>query len=154
MDNQPDFLAKPLEDLTNQEWESLCDGCGLCCQHRANHPDTGVEVRTNFACSYLNLETLGCNAYHDRLEKVSYCFQLTAENIRSIPYLPQSCAYRLVAEGKPLPDWHHLVCGDREEVHRRNISKRGELLPDSELIRWIEQGKKDEDKPDVRFYDM
>ncbi len=151
---QPDFLKQPLNQLSKDEWESICDGCGLCCQHRATHPVTGDDVRTNFACRCLNLETMGCKAYETRAQEVDYCITLTPDTVNDVPFLPDSCGYKLVAAGKPLADWHHLICGDKQAVHRQGISKRGELLPDSELLWWIKNGKKEAQKPAVRFYDI
>lgn len=154
MPKQPEFLNKPMHEMSTKEWESLCDGCGLCCLHRAEHPDTGKEVRTNLACRCLNLNSLQCNNYSTRQQDVPHCITLTPENMHEITWLPASCAYRLVANGKPLPDWHYLICGDKEAVHRNGISKRNHLLPDSELIEWINKGRKSEDIPAVQFHPL
>ena len=141
MNPQPDFLRKSLSDMTSDEWESLCDGCGLCCLHRANHPDTGEDMRTNIACRALDCDTLSCQQYDTRLQNIPHCLKLTPDNIATIDYLPRSCAYRLVYEKKPLPEWHYLICGDRRQVHLHGISKKGTLLREAELIEWLENGK-------------
>ncbi len=154
MSAQPAFLTKTLSDMTDEEWESLCDGCGLCCQHRANHPVSGEEVRSNVACRCLDLEALRCTDYAMRTVAVPFCVQLTPENIHSLSWLPDSCAYKRVAQGEGLPEWHHLICGDREEVHRRGISKRGQLMSDSEVVKWLQGGREKDNQPPVRFYGL
>ena len=132
---QPAFLAKPLHDLTEEEWESLCDGCGLCCQVRERDEDTGEIALSNIACRYLDLCTHRCSDYANRHKNVPDCIKVTPENVRELHWLPMSCAYRLVAAGEELPQWHHLVCGDPARVHdeEEGVSMMGCLISEEEL---------------------
>ncbi len=115
----------PLEKLDRAQWEALCDGCGKCCLHKLEDEDSGEVVATNIACRLLDGDRGQCRDYRHRRAYVSECVRLTPGSVRSLPWLPRTCAYRLRAEGKPLPDWHYLVCGDREAVHRAGESTRG-----------------------------
>ncbi len=129
---QPAFLSKPMTAMTAAEWESLCDGCGLCCQIRVQDEDTGEIALSNAACRYLDLCTHQCSDYINRQQNVADCVKVTPENVHKLDWLPYSCAYRLVAYGQPLPEWHHLICGDRERVHDDGISMRGELISEDD----------------------
>lgn len=126
--SQPAFLKKPLTEMTPAEWESLCDGCGLCCQIRVEDEDTGQMALSNAACRYLCLNTHRCTDYANRQRNVPDCIKVTPTNVQEMNWLPHSCSYRLVAAGAPLPGWHPLVCGDPERVHTRGPSMRGELI--------------------------
>ena len=119
------FWVKPLDQLTRAEWESLCDGCGKCCLHKVEDADTGEVFPTNVACKLLDRQSGLCSNYRGRHAYVPDCVRLTVGKLGQLPWLPSTCAYRLRAEGKALPGWHHLICGDREEVHRAGISVRG-----------------------------
>lgn len=119
------FWEQPLETLDRAQWEALCDGCGKCCLHKVEDADTGEIFATNVACRLLDRETARCADYRHRRALVPDCLRLTRANIHHIGWLPESCAYRLRAMGEPLPAWHHLVCGDREAVHRERHSVRG-----------------------------
>lgn len=132
MTKQPDFLKKPLHEMTDSEWESLCDGCGLCCQIRVEDEDTGEIALSNTACRYLCLNTHQCRDYANRHKNVPDCIKVTPDNVMELNWLPNSCGYRLVAFGAPLPKWHHLVCGDRERVHRYGPSMKGELISEDD----------------------
>ncbi|WP_414901085.1 YcgN family cysteine cluster protein [Sphingomonas flavalba] len=116
---------KPLEALDRAEWEALCDGCGLCCLHKLEDADSGDFFPTNVACKLLDLHSGQCSNYRHRRALVPDCLRLTPKLAHSIQWLPESCAYRLRADGKPLPDWHPLITGDPESVHRAGISVRG-----------------------------
>jgi uncharacterized cysteine cluster protein YcgN (CxxCxxCC family) len=129
---QPAFLSKPLDQMTPSEWESLCDRCGLCCQIRVEDEDTGEIALSNAACRLLCLKTNCCSDYENRKARVPDCVQVTPENVLSLYWLPQTCGYRLAAFGKPLPRWHHLVCGDRERVHTHGPSMRGALISEDD----------------------
>ena len=129
---QPDFLKKPLAAMTGEEWESLCDGCGLCCQIRVEDEDTGEMALSNVACRLLCLKTNRCSDYSNRKARVSDCVKVTPENVLSLNWLPRTCGYRLAAFGKPLPNWHHLVCGDPRRVHTRGPSMLGSLISEDE----------------------
>lgn len=119
------FWEKPLDQLNREEWESLCDGCGKCCLHKLEDADTGEIHPTNVACKLLSLKTARCTNYRGRRAFVPDCVRLTAGSVPKIDWLPSTCAYRLRAEGKPLADWHPLISGDPESVHRAGISIRG-----------------------------
>lgn len=116
------FWEAPLASLDAGEWEALCDGCGKCCLHKLEDEDTGRIYPTNVACRLLDLETARCGDYKHRRRHVPDCLTLTKRSVADIEWLPQSCAYRLRAEGRPLPEWHYLVCGDRDAVHRAGES--------------------------------
>ena len=125
---QPRFWDKPLERLSRAQWEALCDGCGQCCLHKLEDEDTGEIHRTNVACRLLDLKTGLCSDYRHRKAHVPDCLRLTPRLVLEVPWLPKTCAYRLRAEGEPLPAWHYLECGDREAVHREGISIRGRAI--------------------------
>ena len=116
---------KPLEALDRAEWEALCDGCGKCCVHKLEDEDTGDLLPTNVACKLLDRHAGRCSDYRNRRAYVPDCVRLTPKLARSLDWLPETCAYRLRADGQPLADWHPLVSGDPESVHRAGISVRG-----------------------------
>ena len=115
----------PLNQLDRAQWEALCDGCGLCCIHKLEDDETGELMPTNVACRLLDRRTGECSNYRHRRALVPECVRLTPATLPTIDWLPGTCAYRLRAEGLPLPDWHYLVSGDRETVHKAGISVRG-----------------------------
>jgi uncharacterized cysteine cluster protein YcgN (CxxCxxCC family) len=129
---QPDFLAKPLAEMTEAEWESLCDGCGLCCQIRVEDEDSGEIALSNVACCYLCLDTNRRSDYANRKRNVPDCVKVTPANVHSLDWLPATCGYRLAAFGMKLPSWHHLVCGDPGRVHKRGPSMLGALISEDE----------------------
>jgi uncharacterized protein len=126
------FWEKPLERLTRSEWEALCDGCGKCCLHKVEDADTGEVHPTNVACKLLDRETCRCTNYRARRLFVPDCVRLDAGNVARMTWLPATCAYRLRAEGKPLPAWHYLISGDRDSVHRAGMSVRGWTISEQE----------------------
>ncbi|MCW2382927.1 MULTISPECIES: YcgN family cysteine cluster protein [unclassified Sphingobium] len=119
------FWEQPLETLDRAQWEALCDGCGKCCLHKVEDADTGRIYPTNVACRLLDRDTAQCSNYRQRRAFVPDCLRLSRANLQDIEWLPQTCAYRLRAHDEPLPDWHYLICGDREAVHRAGQSIRG-----------------------------
>ncbi len=126
-DGPAPFWEQPLASLDAAQWEALCDGCGKCCLHKLEEEDE-EEVRvwpTNVACKLLDRETAQCSDYRNRRRYVPECLQLSAGRIDSLFWLPLTCAYRLRAEGRPLPEWHYLLCGDRDAVHAAGESIRG-----------------------------
>jgi uncharacterized protein len=123
-DPQP-FWKRPLASLNRQEWEALCDGCGKCCLHKVEDEDTGRIYPTNVACRLLDRDTAQCSNYRQRRTLVPDCLVLTPKLVDGLAWLPLTCAYRLRAEGEPLPDWHYLISGDRDAVHAAGHSVRG-----------------------------
>lgn len=137
---RPDFLDKQVCDYNAEEWEALCDGCGLCCQIREQDIDTNEIALTNIACRYLCLTTHRCTDYDNRQSNVEDCIRITPQNIHGLDWLPHTCAYRVIARGEALPDWHYLICGDPERVHIEGPSMREALISeeDIEADRWEE----------------
>src|SRR6476660_3153397 len=127
MDDIPFWRRKTLTQLTQQEWESLCDGCGRCCLNKLEDEETGRIYFTDVGCRLLDAETWRCADYEHRLTKVPDCLQLTPENVGELNWLPPTCGYRLVAQGKDLYWWHPLVSGDPETVHIAGVSVRGRV---------------------------
>jgi uncharacterized cysteine cluster protein YcgN (CxxCxxCC family) len=119
------FWEKPLAALDRAEWEALCDGCGKCCLHKLEDAATGEVHPTNVACKLLDSHSCRCTHYRGRRAFVPDCIRLTPGTVERLAWLPSTCAYRLRSESKKLPEWHYLVCGDREEVHRAGMSIRG-----------------------------
>lgn len=126
--DSPFWQTTTLADMTREQWESLCDGCGKCCLHKLENADTGEIYSTDVACRLLDLKSCQCSDYENRKMKVPDCVQLTPETAGTFPWLPPTCAYRLLAEGKDLPDWHPLVSGSPETVHTAGISLRGRAV--------------------------
>lgn len=124
----PFWKTKQLEDMSREEWESLCDGCGRCCLHKLRDDATGALSFTNVACRLLDLKSCQCGDYRNRTRRVPDCVNLTAAAVREIDWLPPSCGYRRVAEGKDLAWWHPLVSGDPDTVHDAGISVRGRAV--------------------------
>ena len=133
MTEQPFWKTKTLAEMSNAEWESLCDGCGLCCLNKLEDWDTGEVVFTSVACRLLDGDSCRCSDYENRQATVPDCIQLTLQGLREIQWLPPTCGYRLVSEGKDLPLWHHLVCGDRDAVHHERISQSGRMLAEGSV---------------------
>ena len=123
----PFWKTKTLEAMSPEEWESLCDGCGKCCLSKLEDEDTGEIHFTSVGCRLLNAETCRCGDYANRRTLVADCVGLTPQNVRTISWLPKTCGYRLVAEGRDLYPWHPLVSGDPESVHKAGVSVRGRV---------------------------
>jgi uncharacterized cysteine cluster protein YcgN (CxxCxxCC family) len=124
----PFWKTKTLEQMTPDEWESLCDGCGRCCLHKLRDTETEALSYTNVACHLLDLKQCQCRDYTHRTKRVPDCVNLTPATVREVDWLPPSCAYRRVAEGKGLSWWHPLVSGDPRTVHQAGVSVRGRAL--------------------------
>jgi len=123
----PFWQRKSLEEMTDSEWESLCDGCGRCCLNKLEEEGTDRTFYTDVGCRLLDGQTCRCRDYAHRLEKVDDCVRLTPESLKTITWLPPSCAYVLLAEGKDLYWWHPLVSGDPDTVHAAGVSVRGRV---------------------------
>jgi uncharacterized cysteine cluster protein YcgN (CxxCxxCC family) len=130
---KPFWLRKSLEELDEEEWESLCDGCARCCIHRVEDDETGEVFETMVSCRLLDTQACRCTSYSDRHQKVPGCLVLTPKTVRLFDWLPNTCAYRRVAKGKDLPEWHPLKTGDPESVHEAGISVRGKALSEELL---------------------
>ena len=111
--------------MSQAEWESLCDGCGRCCLVKLEDEETGDIALTDIACRLLDNQRCKCKQYDTRHEIVADCVRLTPKNISQLKWMPKSCAYRLLAEGKDLAWWHPLISGDKETVHQAGISIQG-----------------------------
>lgn len=125
--NKSFWKSKTLADMSDSEWESLCDGCGKCCLAKLEDANTGDIRWTSIGCRLLDERKCRCRDYANRLKQVSDCVKLTPENVGDIVWLPETCAYRLIAQGRELEWWHPLVSGSRETVHEAGISVRGRL---------------------------
>jgi hypothetical protein len=119
------FWERPLAELDRGQWEALCDGCGRCCLHKLEDEDSGILYPTNVACKLLDRRTGACGDYAHRKQRVADCVTLDRAKLDSLDWLPDTCAYRLRANGKPLPRWHYLISGSRETVHQAGQSTRG-----------------------------
>lgn len=129
---KPFWESKPLQQLSASEWESLCDGCGKCCTYKLEDEDTGKLYQTDVCCKLLDTHACQCSNYRERKRFVSDCVQLTPENVLTFNWLPDTCGYVRVAKGLPLPDWHHLISGDRDAVHRAGMSVRDKVMSEEQ----------------------
>ena len=115
----------PMARMTGAQWESLCDGCGKCCVHKLEDEETGEVFPTNVACRLLDGHTARCKDYGNRRALVPDCVRLTPARLETLEWLPSTCAYLRVFRGEGLADWHPLISGDPESVHKAGISTRG-----------------------------
>ena len=123
----PFWQVKTLEEMSREEWESLCDGCARCCLVKLEDADTAEIHFTDVGCTLLDAKTCRCRDYRRRQSRVSDCVKLTPETVRSLRWLPVTCAYRRLAEGRGLAWWHPLVSGTPETVHQAGVSVRGRV---------------------------
>ena len=142
------WKTKTLEEMSDAEWESLCDGCARCCMIKLEDEDSGEVHYTAIVCDLLELEQCRCTRYPERHALVPDCVVLTPDRALDFAWLPTTCAYRRIAEGKDLAAWHPLVSGRAETVHEAGISVRGKVVPESAvhedaaeemIVTWVEQ---------------
>lgn len=142
----PFWQRKRLEDMSPTEWESLCDGCGQCCLVKLEDEDTDEVYHTDLVCRYMDSDSCRCTVYPERLKKVPGCTVLSVGTVADYSWLPRTCAYRTLAEGRPLPDWHPLRSGDPNSVHEAGVSVRHRVISEAEvpeddweehIIHWI-----------------
>lgn len=142
-----DWWNRPLGELTEEQWEALCDGCAKCCLHKLQDADSGEIFYTKVRCRHLDETTCRCGDYQRRSELVPNCIQLVPGQVADLEWLPSTCAYRLRAAGQPLPDWHYLISGSRESVHEAGVSIRGRAISDEyvhpdgydeHIVTWVE----------------
>lgn len=133
-----------LADMSDAEWESLCDGCGLCCMHKIEDEHSGDIYYTNLACRLFDLENCSCSNYAQRTKQVPDCMSLRRSPDMNFDWLPGSCAYRRLSNGQDLLDWHPLISGDPETVHAAGISVRGKVVSERDTNEWTVAQKLDE----------
>ncbi len=131
----PFWKRKTLAEMSLAEWESLCDGCGRCCLNKLEDDDTGEIFFTDVGCRLLDGQSCRCRDYADRTRVVEDCMQLTPQNAGELTWLPPTCAYKLLAEGRELYWWHPLISGDPESVHAAGVSVRGRVVASEEQVR-------------------
>lgn len=125
------FWTLPLAELSRDEWEALCDGCGRCCLHKLEDEDTGEIAHTNVACKLLDTGTALCGDYRHRKAFVPDCMRLTPRLVKQVTWLPGTCAYRLRADNQPLANWHYLVSGNRDTVHTQGPGVAGRVVSET-----------------------
>ena len=130
--NEAYWKRKSLAEMSKDEWESLCDGCALCCMLKVEDEDTGEVFYSDVACKLLDIDSCRCTNYAQRAKLVSDCIVLTADNPEPYEWLPQTCAYRRLAKGKDLPAWHPLITGDPDSVHEAGISMKGRATSEND----------------------
>lgn len=137
-----------LQEMSDEQWEALCDGCARCCMIKLQDEDTEQVHYTAMVCDLLDVEACRCSRYPQRHELVADCVVLTPQRASDFHWLPTTCAYRTLAEGRPLAWWHPLVSGRAESVHEADISVRGKVVPESAvhsdeqesmIVTWVEQ---------------
>lgn len=130
---KPFWETKTLAEMTKAEWESLCDGCGNCCVCILHNEETGDVFETDVACQLYEPKSRRCRDYANRSIRVPDCVTLTADNVGALYWMPKTCAYRLIEEGKPLPDWHPLITGDPTSVDRAGIAAKPAIIADGDF---------------------
>lgn len=129
----PFWEEKSLSQMNDAEWEALCDGCGRCCLVKLEDEDSGEIITSDVRCKLLDGDTCACTDYPNRKAKVPDCIKLTPENVLTIPWIPRTCAYRRLAEGKGLAWWHPLIAGDMQAIEDVGVSVRGRTVSELEV---------------------
>ena len=130
---KPFWETKTLLEMSEEEWESLCDGCGRCCLYILHNEETGDVFETDVACKLFDAKRRRCTDYANRARRVPDCVRLTPENAGSLHWMPKTCAYRRLANGEGLPSWHPLITGDRASVARAGVAVSPDLTPEQEI---------------------
>jgi len=133
---KPFWKTKTLRQMSEAEWETLCDGCAKCCLAKLVDDDTGEITYTSVACRLLDLGTCTCSNYTERKDLVPDCVQLKPGNVGMLAWLPSTCAYLLIHEGKDLPEWHHLVSGSKKTIHKTHQSVKDRVISEREAGDW------------------
>ena len=131
---KPFWKTKSLAEMSQKEWESLCDGCGKCCLIKLEDAETKELFYTDVACHLLDAGTCQCKDYKNRRTLVDDCLQLEVDDVEDFKWLPKSCSYRRLHEGRNLPKWHYLISGDRNEVHRKKKSVKNRVVSETEVM--------------------
>ncbi|MCX2980659.1 YcgN family cysteine cluster protein [Halieaceae bacterium IMCC14734] len=146
MHEKPFWETTPLDQMSRKQWESLCDGCARCCLTKIQNDFTEDIYYTNVACHLLDESSCRCTRYTERQQLVPDCVVLASDQLGKFTWLPDTCAYRLLDEGKPLPQWHPLISGDSDSVHAAGMSVRGRTIAEDSvnedkiedfIIHWI-----------------
>lgn len=146
MSNSEKFWEKPLAELSREEWEALCDGCGRCCLKKLVNDRTEETHYTRVVCRYLEQDSCKCTAYGRRQKLVPECLVLDLEMVGALHWIPDTCAYKLRFDNKPLPSWHPLLTGSRTAMNEAGISVHGKVISEEyvhergleeHIIRWV-----------------
>lgn len=130
------WKRKSLAEMSTKEWESLCDGCALCCMHKLEDEDTGEIFYADLACRLLDLDTCRCSNYANRAKLVADCLILSVDSPEAFDWLPATCAYQRLSRGEELPAWHPLLTGKADSVHEAGVSVRGRAVSENDTAEW------------------
>lgn len=137
-DERPWWESKSLHEMSREEWEDICDHCGKCCLHKLEDEEDGTIYYTDIACSLVDPASCYCTDYQNRQIRVPDCLRLTIDNLDQIQWMPPSCSYRVLKEGRSLPKWHHLITGDKNSIHIMGKSIKGRYIDESKVTDYEE----------------